>query len=79
MECMIEYLIYFRTDPSGFAQFFRTRSRSLLGAKQRATRIYNSNQLIGAISVIEIQRADSTDPFWVAHKFIGSKKWSSFV
>ncbi|WP_032853994.1 hypothetical protein [Leptospira borgpetersenii] len=76
---MTEYFIYFKETPTGFAQFFRTRSRSLLGAKQRATRILNSNQLSGVISVIEIQEADSTDPFWVAHKFIGSKKWSSFV
>ncbi len=55
-----EYFIYFR-DPVGFAQVFRVWSRSLLGAKQRASRIFNSNQLTGPVLAIEIQEADSTD------------------
>ncbi|WP_016761375.1 hypothetical protein [Leptospira weilii] len=74
---MNEYFIYFR-EPNGFAQVFRIRSKSLLGAKQRASRIF-SQRSGPLVSWIEIQDADSTDPFWVAHRFIGSKKWSSFL
>ncbi|EMF80061.1 hypothetical protein LEP1GSC188_4843 [Leptospira weilii serovar Topaz str. LT2116] len=74
---MNEYFIYFR-EPSGFARVFRIRSKSLLGAKQRASRIFS--QLSGLlIRAIEIQGAATADPFWVAHRFIGSKKWSSFA
>ncbi|MCL8265527.1 hypothetical protein M9Y82_02440 [Leptospira weilii] len=73
---MNEYFIYFR-ELSGFARVFRIRSKSLLGAKQRASRIFN--QLSGLlIRAIEIRDA-ATDPLWVAHRFIGSKKWSSFA
>ncbi|MDI7198022.1 hypothetical protein [Leptospira santarosai] len=76
---MTEYFIYFR-ERSGFAKVFRIRSRSLLGAKQRASRIFNTEKLSALlISAIEIEHACSTDPFWIAHKFIGSKKWSSFA
>ncbi|AVV52189.1 hypothetical protein [Leptospira santarosai] len=76
---MTEYFIYFR-ERTGFAKVFRIQSRSLLGAKQRASRIFNTEKLSALlISAIEIEHAYSTDPFWVAHKFIGSKKWSSFA
>ncbi|WP_061223142.1 hypothetical protein [Leptospira weilii] len=74
---MNEYFIYFR-ESRGFARVFRIRSKSLLGAKQRASRIFK--QLSGLlVSAIEIQDADSTAPFWIAHRFVDSKKWSSFL
>ncbi|WP_083867770.1 hypothetical protein [Leptospira sp. P2653] len=74
---MNEYFIYFR-ESSGFARVFRIRSKSLLGAKQRASRIFN--QLSGLlIRAIEIKDVATAEPFWVAHRFIGSKKWSSFA
>ncbi|MFA4795314.1 hypothetical protein [Leptospira kirschneri] len=74
-----EYSICFR-ESKGLSQVFRITSRSLLGAKQKASRMFNLNQLLsGSITAIEIQDAySSTHPFCVAHKFIGSKKWSSF-
>ncbi|MDI7209079.1 hypothetical protein [Leptospira santarosai] len=77
---MTEYFIYFR-ERSGFAQrVFRIRSKSLLGAKQKASRIFNIEKLSELlIFAIEIEHACSTGPFWIAHKFIGSKKWSSFA
>ncbi|WP_061205334.1 hypothetical protein [Leptospira santarosai] len=76
---MTEYFIYFR-ECSGFARVFRIRSKSLLGAKQKASRIFNTEKISELlISAIEIQDGFSTNPFWVAHKFIGSKKWSSFA
>ncbi|MDI7219460.1 hypothetical protein QMN07_18400 [Leptospira santarosai] len=76
---MTEYFIYFR-DRSGFAILSEIRSKSLLGAKQKASRIFKTNQLSKlSISTIEIEDRNSTGPFWVAHKFIGSKKWSSFA
>ncbi|AJR16560.1 hypothetical protein LIL_30021 (plasmid) [Leptospira interrogans serovar Linhai str. 56609] len=75
---MTEYYIYF-TQLNGGSRIETITSRSLLGAKQKASRIFNSNQLTGPVLAIEIQEADSTDPFWVAHRFIRSKKWSSFA
>ncbi|EMN82920.1 hypothetical protein LEP1GSC106_1340 [Leptospira interrogans serovar Grippotyphosa str. UI 12764] len=47
-----------------------------MGAKQKASRIFNSHKpLEFLISAISIQDGSS----WVAHRFIGSKKWSSFI
>ncbi|WP_039942183.1 hypothetical protein [Leptospira alexanderi] len=74
---MNEYFIHF-IELSGFVRAFRIQSRSLLGAKQRASRIFN--QLSGLlIREIEIKDANSTNSFCMAHRFIGSKKWSSFL
>ncbi|WP_078129680.1 hypothetical protein [Leptospira alexanderi] len=76
---MNEYFIHF-IELSGFVRAFRIQSRSLLGAKFKATRIFNTNAQPGRpISAIEIHDAYSTDSFCMAHRFIGSKKWSSFL
>ncbi|EMM94691.1 hypothetical protein LEP1GSC158_1634 [Leptospira interrogans serovar Zanoni str. LT2156] len=47
-----------------------------MGAKQKASRIFNSHkQLEFLISAISIQDGSS----WLAHRFVESKKWSSFA
>ncbi|WP_000141608.1 hypothetical protein [Leptospira interrogans] len=72
---MTEYYIYF-TQLNGGSRIETITSRSLLGAKQKASRIFNSHKpLEFLISAISIQDGSS----WVAHRFIGSKKWSSFI
>nr|WP_235592111.1 hypothetical protein [Leptospira noguchii] len=54
---------------------FRVVSKSLLGAKQKASRIFKkTNSLeITAIEIFDMLKN------CVAHKFIESKKWSSFA
>ncbi|WP_032921927.1 hypothetical protein [Leptospira santarosai] len=72
---MKEYFVYFR-DSEGFAKTSRIIcSKSLLGAKQKASRIFKkTNSLeITAIEIFDMLKN------CVAHKFIGSKKWSSFA
>ncbi|KXZ27305.1 MULTISPECIES: hypothetical protein [Leptospira] len=72
---MKEYCIYF-TQLNGGSLTYSVTSRSLLGAKQKASRIFNSYKPLEFLtSAISIQDGSS----WVAHKFIGSKKWSSFA
>ncbi|WP_078124310.1 hypothetical protein [Leptospira alexanderi] len=74
---MNEYFIHF-IELRGFVRAFRIQSRSLLGAKFKATRIFNT-QPGRPISAIEIHDGFSTNPFCMAHRFIGSKKWSSYL
>ncbi|UML82680.1 hypothetical protein FH587_00990 [Leptospira interrogans] len=72
---MTEYYIYF-TQLNGGSRIETITSRSLLGTKQKASRIFNSHkQLEFLISAISIQDGSS----WLAHRFVESKKWSSFA
>ncbi|WP_061270593.1 hypothetical protein [Leptospira interrogans] len=66
---MNEYLVYFKTGlEEGFEKL--VYSKSLLGAKQRATR-----DLKKFDSKIEIKHRGQ----YIAHRFSESKKWSSFI
>ncbi|TQE71268.1 hypothetical protein [Leptospira noguchii] len=69
---MKEYLVYFKTGlEEGFERLIF--SKSLLGAKQRATRVLRKSD--SKITAIEIKHGN----IYVAHRFAESKKWSSFV
>ncbi|UOG28981.1 hypothetical protein [Leptospira noguchii] len=69
---MKEYLVYFKTElEEGFERLIF--SKSLLRAKQRAARALRKYD--SKITAIEIKHGN----IYVAHKFVGSKKWSSFV
>ncbi|WP_016755795.1 hypothetical protein [Leptospira santarosai] len=74
----MRYFIYFR-EKNESARKFRIESQSLLGAKQKASRLFKFEMSESTVTAIEIAAAYSKKPFWVAHKFIGSKKWSSFA
>ncbi len=73
MGCtMNEYLVYFKTGlEEGFEKL--VYSKSLLGAKQRATR--DLNKFDSKITAIEIKNRGQ----YIAHRFSESKKWSSFI
>ncbi|UML79927.1 hypothetical protein [Leptospira kirschneri] len=69
---MNEYLVYFKTGlEEGFEKL--VYSKSLLGAKQRATR--DLKKFDSKITAIEIGHRG----IYVAHRFVESKKWSSFL
>ncbi|WP_061247784.1 hypothetical protein [Leptospira noguchii] len=69
---MKEYLVYFKTElEEGFEKVIF--SKSLLGAKQRATRVLKKSD--SKITAIEIKHGN----IYVAHRFVESRKWSSFT
>lgn len=74
----LRYFVYFR-EQNGYEWVFGITSRTLLGAKQYATKLLKSDMSKFSIETIKIEDRNLTVPFWIAHKFVGSKKWSSLV